>query len=80
MNTENVKEYLTEKISAVDLEKVIATAKYVFLKPKQKQENKIDWKEFGGETIKTAKIIWKIMSHMPIYIIIYWTMTLVLIF
>jgi MFS family permease len=80
MNTENVKEYLTEKISAVDLEKVIATAKYVFLKPKQKQENKINWKEFGGETIKTAKIIWKIMSHVPIYIIIYWTMTLVLIF
>jgi hypothetical protein len=80
MNTENVKEYITEKISAIDLEKVISTAKYVFLKPKQKEENKINWKEFSIETVRTAKIIYQIMSHMPIYIVIYWTMILVLIF
>jgi hypothetical protein len=80
MNKENVKEYLTEKISAVDLEKVISTAKYIFLKPKQKETSKINWKEFSLEAIKTAKIIYQIMSHMPIYIVIYWTMTLVLIF
>jgi hypothetical protein len=80
MNAENVKEYLVEKISAVDLQKVISSAKYVFLKPKQKEENKINMKEFGAEVYRTATIIWKIMSHMPIYIVIYWTMTLVLIF
>lgn len=80
VNAENVKEYLTEKISAIDLEKVLSTAKYVFLKPKQKVENKINPKEFSAEVYKTAKIIWQIMSHMPIYIVIYWTMTLVLIF
>jgi MFS family permease len=80
VNTENVKEYLTEKISAVDLEKVISSAKYIFLKPKQKVESKINMKEFAWEVYKTAKIIWQIMSHMPIYMVIYWTMTLVLIF
>ena len=80
MNAENVKEYITEKISAVDLEKVLSTAKYVFLKPKQKQTSTINWKEFGIETVRTGKTIWQIMSHMPIYIVIYWTMTLVLIF
>ncbi len=80
VNAENVKEYITEKISAVDLEKVLSTAKYVFLKPKQKQTSTIEWGEFGRETIRTAKTIWQIMSHVPIYIVIYWTMTLVLIF
>ncbi len=80
MNTENVKEYITQKISAVDLEAVVSTAKYIFLKPKQKETSKIDWKEFASETVRTAKTIWLIMSHIPIYIIIYWTMTLVLIF
>lgn len=80
MNAENVKEYITEKISAVDLETVVSTAKYIFLKPKQKETSKIDWKEFAIEIVRTAKTIWKIMSHMPIYIVIYWTMTLVLIF
>lgn len=80
VNAENVKEYLTEKISAVDLEKVISSAKYIFLKPKQKVESKINMKEFSLEVYKTATIIWKIMSHMPIYMVIYWTMSLVLIF
>lgn len=80
MNAENVKEYITEKISAVDLESVVSTAKYIFLKPRQKETTKIDWKEFGAETLRTAKTIWQIMSHVPIYLVIYWTMTLVLIF
>ncbi len=80
MNAENVKEYLVEKISAVDLKKIVSTAKYVFLKPRQKEESKIDIKEFGAEIYRTAKVIWQIMTHMPIYMVIYWTMTLVLIF
>ena len=80
MNTENVKEYLVEKISAIDLEKVLSTAKYVFLKPKQQETKKIDIKELHQEIIQTAQIIWRIMTHNPPYIIIYWTMTLVLIF
>jgi Major Facilitator Superfamily len=80
LNKENVQEYLTEKISAIDLAKIIDTTKYVFLKPKQKTENPFNMKEFLSETKKTAEIIWKIMSHMPIYLVIYWTMTLVLIF
>jgi hypothetical protein len=80
INSENVKEYLTEKISAVDLEKVVSTAKYLFLKPKKKEDNRLNWKDFSKETLDTAKIIYRIMSHQPVYIVIYWTMTLVLIF
>jgi hypothetical protein len=75
-----VHEYITERISAIDLSKVIENSKYIFLKPKQKTNSKIKIGEFVAETKTTAMVIWKIMSHMPIYIIIYWTMTLVLIF
>jgi Major Facilitator Superfamily len=80
INKENVHEYITERISAIDLSKVIENSKYIFLKPKQKTNSKIKIGEFVAETKTTAMVIWKIMSHMPIYIIIYWTMTLVLIF
>jgi MFS family permease len=80
LNKENVHEYITEKISTMDLAKVVENWKYIFLKPREKSESKIQMKEFIQEIRKNALIIWKIMSHMPIYIVIYWTMTLVLIF
>lgn len=43
INKENVKEYLSEKISAVDLEKILQTTKYIFLKPRQKTTNPLKW-------------------------------------
>ncbi len=43
LNKENVMEYLSEKISAVDLPKVLESAKYVFLKPRQKEPNPLKW-------------------------------------
>jgi len=80
VNKENIKEYISERISAVDLTKVLKSAKYIFLKPQRKQEKTFQWSELLDETKKTANIIYTIMSHMPIYIIIYWTMSLVLVF
>lgn len=80
LNKENVAEYISEKINAVDLQKVIESAKYIFIKPKQKATNPLKWKELISETKSTAKIIKNIMTHTPIYLIIYWTMSLVLIF
>lgn len=80
LNKENIREYVSEKISAVDLPKVLSSAKYIFLKPKKKEVSTFSWKELITETKATAKIIYKIMSHIPIYMVIYWTMTLVLIF
>lgn len=80
LNKENVTEYISEKISAIDLQKVIESAKYIFIKPKQKATSPLKWKELVIETKNTALIIKKIMLHTPIYLIIYWTMSLVLIF
>jgi Major Facilitator Superfamily len=80
MNTENVGEYLTQKIQAVDLPKIIENAKYIFLKPRKKEEKEIDWKEFVVESRRTASIIYQIMTSLPIHLILYWTMSLVLIF
>lgn len=80
LNAENVQEYLTEKISAIDLEKVLKTTKYIFIKPTQKNTTKIEMASFYREIIDTAKTIYTIMLHVPPYIILYWTMSLVLIF
>lgn len=82
INAENVHEYISEKINSVDLPKVLENTKYIFLKPKQKlqEQSMLKWWELLEETIKTGKFIWKIMSHRPMYIIIYWTTSLVLIF
>jgi MFS family permease len=80
MNKENVGEYLTEKIQAVDLPKIIENAKYIFLKPHQKKESKMSWTELAVESKKTAKTIYEIMTSLPIHLILYWTMSLVLIF
>lgn len=38
LNSENVREYITETVKKVDLEKIITGAKYLMLKPKQKTE------------------------------------------
>ena len=35
LNKENVTEYLTEKIQAVDLPQIMQNTKYIFLKPKR---------------------------------------------
>jgi hypothetical protein len=80
MNKENVGEYLTEKIQAVDLPKIIENTKYIFLKPRKVEEKRIDWKEFTRECRKTAVTIYQIMTTLPIHLILYWTMSLVLIF
>lgn len=80
MNKENIREYVSEKINAVDLQKVLESAKYIFLKPKQKETEKLNWKEVISETQKTALIIKSILFHTPPYIIVYWTISLVLIF
>lgn len=80
MNTENVGEYLTQKIQAVDLPKIIENAKYIFLKPPKKEEKKIVWTELAIESKKTAHTIYQIMTGLPIHLILYWTMSLILIF
>lgn len=80
MNKENIREYVSEKINAVDLQKVLENAKYIFLKPKQKETEKLNWKEIISESQKTALIIKSILFHTPSYIIVYWTISLVLIF
>jgi MFS family permease len=80
LSKENIQEYLSEKININDLPKVIENAKYIFFKPRAKETSKLDIKVFIEECKKNFATIWKIMSHMPIYILIYWTMTLVLIF
>ena len=80
-NKEHVKEYLVETIQKADLHKVIAGAKYLMIKPKQKSETeKIPWQEVSVSTRKEFKIIWEIFSHKPTYINILWTISLVLIF
>ncbi len=80
LSKENIREYLTEKIQVKDLSKVLESAKYIFYKPQVKRESTIQIKEFLLECKKTAVGIWSIMSYTPRYIIIYWTMSLVLIF
>lgn len=80
-NKENVKEYLIETIQKADLHRVIEGAKYLMIKPKQKfPSEQIPWKEVQISTKNEFKIIWKIFSHKPSYINIFWTISLVLVF
>ena len=37
-NSENVREYVTETVQKVDIEKIVNGAKYLMLKPKEKTE------------------------------------------
>lgn len=60
-NSENVKEYIVETVKKADIEKVIKSAKYLMLKPKQKTtETKIPWGEVVVSSKKEFKIIWEI--------------------
>lgn len=77
----NIKETLSQKISAVDLGKVVANTKYLFLKPKQQNTGKkIPWGEVMQSTKKEFGIIWEIISHSPLHYALIWGLTLVLIF
>ncbi len=80
LNKENMLEYISEKINIQDLSKIVDNAKYIFLKPRTPEVSTFDKKVFIEECRKNMHTIWKILGHMPIYIVIYWTMTLVLIF
>ena len=81
LSKENIREYLSEKIQASELPNILHSAKYIFLKPLSLETNKkIEIKSLIAETKETAKIIWSILGHMPPFILIYWTMSLVLIF
>jgi MFS family permease len=79
-NAENVKEYIVETVKKTDIEKVIQGAKYLMIKPKQKTEEKVPWKEIFSSSRKEFKIIWDIFSHKPGYKNLIWTITLVLTF
>jgi hypothetical protein len=80
-NTEHVREYITETVKKVDIEKVVNGAKYLMLKPKQTtQDIKIPWKNIYISSKKEFKIIWEICMHKPMHTSLLWTMTLVLTF
>ena len=80
-NTENVKEYMTETIAKVDLEKIVNGAKYLILMPKQIQtEKNLPWKEIFASSKREFSIIWEICMHKPMHISLFWTITLVLTF
>ncbi len=80
LSKENIHEYLSEKIRIQELPKIIANAKYIFLKPQKKEKIEFNLSEFKIECKKNFITIWTIMSRTPIYILIYWTMSLVLVF
>ncbi len=81
LNKENIRQYLSEKINVQELPKILAAnAKYIFLKPHKREKSPFDKKIFVEECKKNFHSITKILGHMPPYIIIYWTMSLVLVF
>lgn len=79
-NAENVKEFLVETVKKADIEKVINGAKYLMIKPKQKIEWKVPWKDIYWESKKEFRIIKNIITHKPVYKNLVWTITLVLTF
>jgi MFS family permease len=81
LSKENIREYLSERIQVSELPKILSSAKYIFLKPLTLETTKkIEMHSFIAEGKQTAKTIWGILGHMPPFILIYWTMSLVLIF
>lgn len=81
LSKENIREYLSEKIQASELPSILENAKYIFLKPLSiETDKKINIREFIAETKQTAQTIWWILGHTPPFILIYWTMSLVLVF
>lgn len=80
-NNEHIREYVTETIKKTDIQQIIEKTKYLMIKPKQKSESeKIPWKEVKESGKKEFGIIWKILSHNPLYLSLIWTICLVLIF
>ncbi len=79
-NTEHVKEFIVETVKKADIEKVIQWAKYLMIKPKQKTEWNIPWKDIYTSSKKEFRIIWNIFWHRPGYKNLIWTITLVLTF
>jgi MFS family permease len=80
-NKENVREYITETVQKVDLERIITGARYLMLKPKQTStEVKIPWKDIIVSSKREFSIIWEICMHRPMHISLFWTITLVLTF
>lgn len=80
-NQENIKEYLIETIKKADLAKVLWSAKYLMIKPKEKTENSnIPWNSVWISTKKEFQIIWKIVSEKPFRLNLLWTISLVLTF
>ena len=81
LNSENVREYITETVKKVDLEKIVSWAKYLLLKPKQVTENtKVPWKDVFEMSKREFRIIWSIIMHKPMHMSLFWTITLVLTF
>ena len=82
LNAENIKEKLSQKINAAELQKVVTNTKYLFLKPKQKKakNEKIPWGDIMVATKKEFGIIWEIISATPMHYGLIWGLILVLIF
>lgn len=81
INTNNIKENLSQTIKNTDLQKVITNAKYIFYKPQQKSENqKIPWKQVFSQTKRELIVIWEIISHSPLHYGLIWWLILVLAF
>ena len=80
LNKENVTEYLTEKIHAVDLPQIMKNTKYIFLKPKKISNEKIQWGSIFSESKIAFRIIINVLLSQPIHLILYWTIFMVLIF
>jgi MFS family permease len=80
-NAEHVREYITETVKKVDLEKIVGGAKYLMLKPKQKTTTeKLPWAEIARMSKREFSIIWEICTHQPMHFSLFWTITLVLTF
>lgn len=81
-NLDETKEYLMDTIQKADLAKIVSKTKYLFMRPKVKKEKteKIPWKEIISKTKDEMRIIWNILSHVPMHHGLIWTTILVLLF
>ena len=80
LNAENIKERIVESISTAEMTNLLWKVKnYIFIKPSVK-ESVIPWKEIFSKTKSEFLIIVKILSRKPVYINIYWTLSMILTF
>lgn len=80
INAENIREYVVDTISTSELEKVVGKIKnYIFIKPALK-EKWIPWREILVKTKTEFGIIVHILMKKPLYLSIYWTLSMILIF